>query len=140
MFFPPPLTVPQRVARSARFWAAIGPVIAAYSQTALFFSTLGRATPREQREATWAELHEWGSDLVAGVINALRGFYTKSGQLIGSRPDLFPEPFCRKLAKLQDSVPPMPPELVAAVVATELLGGKPRGGMRQSKQTRIEST
>ena len=54
---------------------------------------------------------------------------TKSGQLIGSRPDLFPEPYTRKLAPLQDSIPPMDGALLVRVVETELLGGAPLSSM-----------
>jgi aarF domain-containing kinase len=73
----------------------------------------------------WNELHEWGSDVVRDTINELRGFYIKSGQLIGSRPDLFPEPYTRKLQPLQDAVPPMDGALLVRVVESELLGGRP---------------
>jgi hypothetical protein len=99
-------------------------------------------------EKAWNALHEDGSDIVFGAILDLRGcalpiassrfarsrahtdsgcsrFYTKSGQLIGSRPDLFPEPYTRKLAPLQDSIPPMDGALLVRVVETELLGGAP---------------
>ncbi len=46
-------------------------------------------------------------------------------QLIGSRPDLFPEPYTRKLAPLQDACPAMDGALLVRVVETELLGGAP---------------
>lgn len=42
----------------------------------------------------------------------------------GSRADLFPEPYTRKLARLQDSVPAMDGTLVLQVVERELLAGK----------------
>ena len=76
-------------------------------------------------QARWDALHEDGSDVVASTIADLRGFYVKSGQLIGSRADLFPAPYCRKLQPLQDSVPPMDGALLVRVVETELLGGRP---------------
>ena len=36
------------------------------------------------------------------MINELKGFYVKSGQLIATRVDLFPEQYTSKLSQLQD--------------------------------------
>lgn len=121
--WPEPLSLSERLARSARFWSEIGPVVAAYQLQAFSFSAFGAAYTEEQKEKIWTDLHEWGSGKLSGVINELRGFYVKSGQLIGSRPDLFPEPYTRKLASLQDDLPPMEPALVLKVVERELLDG-----------------
>ena len=57
--------------------------------------------------------------MIAAVLKLL------SLAAVGSRPDLFPAPYTRKLAPLQDSMPPMDGALLVRVVETELLGGAP---------------
>ncbi|GAB4821653.1 hypothetical protein N2152v2_008699 [Parachlorella kessleri] len=50
----------------------------------------------------------------------LRGFYLKTGQFIGARGDFVPEQICRRLALLQDQVPPMPAAQAREVIEDEL--------------------
>jgi len=114
--WPEPLTVVERLQRSLTFWRAILPVILSY----LFLEATARFSPPAQRELLWEAAHEAGSKTVAATISSLRGFYSKSAQLIGSRPDLFPEQYTTLLAPFQDSAPPMDASLVIAVVEQEL--------------------
>ncbi|KAG2426342.1 hypothetical protein HXX76_013099 [Chlamydomonas incerta] len=51
---------------------------------------------------------------------ALRGFYLKAGQFIGSRSDFVPEQICRKLTLLCDKVPPMSAAATKAALQREL--------------------
>ncbi|KAG2436133.1 hypothetical protein HYH02_011642 [Chlamydomonas schloesseri] len=51
---------------------------------------------------------------------ALRGFYLKAGQFIGSRSDFVPEQICRKLTLLCDKVPPMSATATKAALQREL--------------------
>jgi ubiquinone biosynthesis protein len=49
--------------------------------------------------------------------------FIKFGQIMSLRPDLLPPPLLRELSKLQDEVPPVPPEKIQNVVAESF--GKP---------------
>ena len=44
----------------------------------------------------------------------------QTGQFIGARGDFVPEQICRRLALLQDQVPPMPPAQAREVIEDEL--------------------
>ena len=55
------------------------------------------------------------------VVKELKGFYTKWGQIVASRQDLFPQQYTDKLAGLTDLVDPMDAALVRAVISQELL-------------------
>ncbi|CAM9688150.1 unnamed protein product, partial [Hapterophycus canaliculatus] len=46
-------------------------------------------------------------------------------QVLSTRVDLFPEQYTSKLQSLQDSVEPIPTELVKALISQELLEGEP---------------
>jgi predicted unusual protein kinase regulating ubiquinone biosynthesis (AarF/ABC1/UbiB family) len=50
--------------------------------------------------------------------------FPRSGQVISSRVDLFPKQYITKLQKLQDSVDPIPVEVVKTVISQELLEGE----------------
>lgn len=50
----------------------------------------------------------------------LRGAILKAGQVASCRPDLFPAPWIEELALLQDRVPPLPAEVIFAVIDAEL--------------------
>ena len=122
--FPPPLTSTQRVARALSFYRRIIPVLAKYKAKDLEIQLKRKinknAISPEEEEQIWAELDEWGSTVVAETIKEMRGFYVKSGQVISTRVDLFPEAYTEKLAVLQDGLEPMPFEQVEAVVSQEL--------------------
>jgi len=49
----------------------------------------------------------------------LRGFYLKVFQFIGARGDFVPEAICKRLSRLHDEVPPMPPGQVRAILQNE---------------------
>ncbi|CAM9673898.1 unnamed protein product [Discosporangium mesarthrocarpum] len=114
--FPRPLTLPQRLSRTAIFWGRMIPLLVRYY---LKERELG-ATEEE-----WEALHEWGSLLVRNTITELRGYYVKTGQVLSTRVDLFPENYTTRLQSLQDSVEPIPTDLVKAVISQELLAGEP---------------
>ena len=116
-----PLTGPQRVVRALTFWSKVVPILAAYKAVEL----QGASRSEAELEAKYQELHEWGSDRLQGAINELKGFYVKTGQVISTRVDLFPEQYTSKLASLQDDLDPMPAEQIKAVVERELLLGEP---------------
>ncbi|CAB9498854.1 protein kinase UbiB [Seminavis robusta] len=126
--FPPPLTPLQRTTRALEFYKRVLPVLAAYKAKEVELNlrkTLGDATPPEEEEEMWKELDEWGSTRISETISEMRGFYVKSGQVISTRVDLFPEAYTSKLQVLQDGLEPMPFQLVEKVVRQELLDGAP---------------
>ncbi|HEY1014870.1 MAG TPA: AarF/ABC1/UbiB kinase family protein [Herpetosiphonaceae bacterium] len=57
------------------------------------------------------------------VLIALGPTFVKLGQILSTRPDLFPAPYIEELSRLQDTVPPFPSEQAIALVEEEL--GRP---------------
>lgn len=127
--FPPPLSGTQRLERALTFYSRVLPVLFRYKFAEVKLeaekSLLGKEITEEEERAMWGEIDEWGSTRVSDTISDLKGFYVKTGQVISTRNDLFPEAYTSKLKQLQDGLEPMPTELVKAVVQQELLGGEP---------------
>jgi len=134
-----PLSPPARVARALTFWSRVVPILATYklaelslsAGTAAPLAALGFVGEEEARraeagehEALYEAIHEWGAVRLEETIQELRGFYVKTGQVISTRVDLFPEQYTSRLASLQDSLDPMPVEVVKEVVKRELLQGE----------------
>ena len=57
---------------------------------------------------------------LADDLEAMGPTYVKLGQLLSSRSDLFPEPYLKALARLQDKVKPFPYEDVEQIILAEL--------------------
>lgn len=129
MEFPPPLTPLQRTTRALEFYKRVLPVLAAYKTKEVELELKKKfdanSVSEQEEQDIWQELDEWGSQRIADTISEMRGFYVKSGQVISTRVDLFPEAYTSKLQKLQDGLEPMPYELVEQVVRQELLDGAP---------------
>lgn len=128
--FPPPLTPVQRTTRAVEFYKRVLPVLAAYKakeiELQLGPKLLGKPKlTQQEEEAVWKELDEWGSTRIAETIQELKGFYVKTGQVISTRVDLFPQAYTDKLQQLQDGIEAMPFDLVKGVVEQELLNGAP---------------
>ena len=133
--FPPPLNGMQRATRALEFYKNVIPVLVAYKSKEWELDFLegpayilsGRPTTLSESEKTqqWKQLDEWGSTKIAETIQQLKGFYVKTGQVISTRVDLFPEAYTSKLQELQDNLEPMPFSLVKSVVEQELLNGAP---------------
>eukprot|EP00965_Chrysotila_dentata_P204553 6182408-Pleurochrysis_carterae.AAC.2 len=119
--FPGPLSATEQMARAATFWTRVFPVLTSYLQVyfAIQFRErlLGQCLDEEECELTWSAQHERGADVVAKVIQDLKGFYVKTGQIIASREDLFPKQYTERLAGLTDLLDPMPVSLVKAVIS-----------------------
>eukprot|EP00980_Cylindrotheca_fusiformis_P021074 scaffold8079_cov121-Cylindrotheca_fusiformis.AAC.2 len=127
--FPPPLTSLERATRAIEFYKRVLPVLGAYKakelELAFRRNTLKQTINEEEEEEIWKKIDEWGSSRVAETIQDMKGFYVKTGQVISTRVDLFPEAYTSKLQELQDGLEPMPFELVEKVVRQELLDGAP---------------
>ena len=134
-----PLSGPARAKRAITFWSRVVPILGAYKAVEITSSVLadlpeevrkqaaglGLPTNAEEEEEVYQTLHDWGSERLEGTIQDLKGFYVKTGQVISTRVDLFPEQYTSRLSSLQDDLDPMPSDLVRAVVQQELLGGEP---------------
>jgi aarF domain-containing kinase len=94
----------RRLRRSARVARTAARIYLGYKRTQ---RRVRRLTPAET-EAAWMARHEQFAELLYRLATDLRGLYIKSGQFIGTRTDLLPEPYTRSLSRLQDAVPPHP--------------------------------
>ena len=77
------------------------------------------AAEAETRARLYEGIHEWGSTRLEATIQELKGFYVKTGQVISTRVDLFPEQYTTKLASLQDAIEPLPSAVIRQVVEEE---------------------
>jgi predicted unusual protein kinase regulating ubiquinone biosynthesis (AarF/ABC1/UbiB family) len=78
------------------------------------------AAAGEQRQLLREDLALQTAEDVAGTLGAMKGVMMKIGQMASYIDDGLSPAVRRTLARLQDSVPPMSPQLAAAVVAEEL--------------------
>ena len=101
-------------ARAALRLAARGGVRYAASAPRLF------AAAGEQRQLLREDLALQTAEDVAGTLGAMKGVMMKIGQMASYVDDGLSPAVRHTLARLQDSVPPMSPQLAAAVVAEEL--------------------
>jgi predicted unusual protein kinase regulating ubiquinone biosynthesis (AarF/ABC1/UbiB family) len=74
----------------------------------------------ERREALDAELQLHTAEEVARTLGEMKGVMMKMGQLASFLYDGMPEPARAALEQLQQSAPPMSPELSAQMIETEL--------------------
>ena len=78
------------------------------------------AAAGEQRQLLREDLALQTAEDVAGTLGAMKGVMMKIGQMASYVDDGLSPAVRHTLARLQDSVPPMSPQLAAAVVAEEL--------------------
>jgi predicted unusual protein kinase regulating ubiquinone biosynthesis (AarF/ABC1/UbiB family) len=78
------------------------------------------AAAGEQRQALRADLALQTAEDVADTLGAMKGVMMKIGQMASYVDDGLSPAIRRTLARLQDSVPPMEPQLAATVVEEEL--------------------
>jgi predicted unusual protein kinase regulating ubiquinone biosynthesis (AarF/ABC1/UbiB family) len=78
------------------------------------------AAAGEKRQALRGDLALQTAEDVADTLGAMKGVLMKVGQMASYVDDGLSPAVRRTLARLQDSVPPMSPELAAAVVEEEL--------------------
>ena len=123
--FPTETSPMQQAQRGLTFASRAIPIVVNYLR---LFSTLklqeritGQCLDDEECEVLWNEEHDKGSTAFSEVVKELKGFYTKWGQIVASRQDLFPQQYTDKLAGLTDLVDPMDAALVRAVISQELL-------------------
>ena len=77
-------------------------------------------TPSPPSEDEWNGAHEATARDIHDLTVELEGVYIKLCQAIGSRGDIFPEPYTRILGRFLDKVPPRPFAEIEAAVRKEL--------------------
>jgi predicted unusual protein kinase regulating ubiquinone biosynthesis (AarF/ABC1/UbiB family) len=105
--------------RRARGRAALGLAVRGGVRYAVSAPRLFAAAG-EQRQLLREDLALQTAEDVAGTLGAMKGVMMKIGQMASYADGGLSPAFRRTLARLQDSVPPMSPQLAAAVVAEEL--------------------
>lgn len=115
------MTPIERIGRAISFYSAAIPVFASYKILEQKLKLLPIDMDEEEKE--YQKIHEWGSEIMTEKIKELRGFYVKTGQIISTRVDIFPEQYTSKLAVTQDALDPVPAESIKEIVRNELLGG-----------------
>jgi len=80
-------------------------------------------------EDEWNGAHEATARDIHDLTVELEGVYIKLCQVIGSRGDIFPEPYTRILGRFLDKVPPRPFSQIKTAVEAEL--GKPLSAVFQ---------
>ena len=99
----------------------IGSYLSLYTQLGLKEKIFNQCLSDEECEVVWDEQHEKGSAVLSDAINDLKGFYTKTGQIIASRQDLFPKQYIDALAGVTDFTDLMLAVVRAAVAEGEFL-------------------
>jgi len=111
----------ERFGRAAKFYSKAVPVFVSYKLLAMKLSSYPLGEKAEDDE--WNKLHEWGSDVISKAITELKGFYPKSGQIIATRVDIFPEQYTSKLSNTLDDLDPLPAHEIINVIRRDLLDG-----------------
>jgi aarF domain-containing kinase len=90
------LNIFERLGRTLSFYSAVIPVLASYLvlEQTLKINPVSQAEEKEQ----YNQLHDWGSDVLLEKMNELKGYYVKTGQIISTRVDIFPEQYTSKFA------------------------------------------
>ncbi|HLU24847.1 MAG TPA: AarF/UbiB family protein [Longimicrobiales bacterium] len=68
-------------------------------------------------------VHEKRAEKLTATLAALGPTFIKLAQVFSARADILPEPYLSAIGRLQDRVPPVPPESIIAVIESEL--GRP---------------
>lgn len=121
------LTSVQRISRAFSFYSAAVPLFLSYQllkeKINLEKSIFSNNISEEEEEKQYDIIHDWGSELITRKIEELKGFYVKTGQIISTRVDIFPSQYTSKLSIMQDSLDPLPSNIVKKIVENELLEG-----------------
>lgn len=107
--------------RAARIAGEAAIVLGAYRWHRLLARQLSPAAAAVERDA----VDRRAAERVARLCGELRGGWLKIGQFASTRRDLLPPAWTEALSALQDAVPPVPYEAIAARVEQEL--GAPIG-------------
>lgn len=117
----------ERLMRAINFYSCAIPVFGAYKLSEFSFdiqrNVLGKEITKEEEEKFYKTLHDWGSEEITEKIKDLKGFYVKTGQIISTRVDIFPEQYTSKLSIMQDSLEPIDTSIIKNIIREEILNG-----------------
>ena len=87
-----------------------------------------------RREVTklWEKRHESGASQVCDLLSDLGGFYLKVGQVFGTKQDLLPAQYTKRLKVLFDSCKPSPSAYIRKTLSSEFGGKKVVGELFNS--------
>src|SRR5688572_20770812 len=106
--------------RMLRRWLTVGALAARTAARAAAHRLRRLVAPESRREDLDIGFAIRSAEDVVATLGQMKGTFMKLGQLVSFVDDAMPEHIRTVMAQLQDSVPPMAPELAAEVVATEL--------------------
>ena len=104
----------KRLARSLSVIARLSPFVVAFLRDRKSWVLFGRPARRSDRH------HERRAQRLSARLASLGPSFIKLAQLLSARADILPEPYLSEIGKLQDAVPPDPPEGILAVIQAEL--------------------
>jgi len=125
------------VHRFLQFYEGAIPVVLEYARTMLVdLPRLRRRSERKIRDAgleedetrrkletkLWDERHESAARQVCDLLTDLGGFYLKVGQVFGTKQDLLPAQYTRRLKILFDSCKPSPGAYIRETLSSEFGG------------------
>jgi len=115
----------ERSMRTVKFWTSAVPILLDYYKTYTSINVnqaiTGVCLSDEECAIQYDEIHDKGAIKLKAMIDDLKGFYVKTGQVIASRQDLFPRAYTEQLSGLTDFLDPMPIEIVRQVILKELV-------------------
>lgn len=92
----------------------LAPFVVAFLRDRRRWILFGRPARRSPQD------HRQRAERLASTIAALGPTFIKLAQVFSARADILPEPYLSAIGKLQDRVPPSPPEEIEAVIAREI--------------------
>ncbi len=104
----------KRIARSVSVVIRLTPFVLAFLRDRRSWILFGRPVARTQ------EHHLRRAERLTAGLAALGPTFIKLAQLFSSRADILPQPYLSEIGKLQDRVPPSPPDDILRVVEAEL--------------------
>jgi len=102
-----------RLIRTASVLFSLTPFIVAFLRDRKGWILFGR--PARRRDGQ----HERRAERLSARLAALGPTFIKLAQLFSSRADILPEPYLSEISKLQDQVPPDPPDAILKVIEQE---------------------
>jgi aarF domain-containing kinase len=109
----------QRARRSAKVLALATRTFLGYRRT----SWRNRRLPADEAQRRLSAYHRKSAERFYNTATELQGLLIKTGQVIGTRADIFPDEYVEVLSRLHDEVPPRPFDEMRALIEEEL--GKP---------------
>ena len=104
----------KRIVRTASVVARLSPFVIAFLRDRKSWIVFGRPVRRTK------EQHARRAERLTARLAALGPTFIKLAQLFSSRADILPQPYLSEIGKLQDRVPPDPPDEILRVIEAEL--------------------